>query len=469
VNTPPSFITSKTDVSCNGASDGSITVTTTSGTAPFMFSKDDGITFQASNVFSNLAASTYIIAVKDFNNCSIVKQSVTIIEPPALMLSETHTNVSCFGSSNGSINLSVSGGTPGFIFVWSNGATTEDLSGLTAGTYSVTVTDNNGCTATKSVTITEPQPLTSTVAPGSALICTSSSQIFTANPSGGTSPYTYLWSNGATTQSINVDAAGVYSVTITDASGCTTTSSATLTVNTPPMITSLEGPVSPIAKGNPASITATFTDAGITANTVTILWGDTTTDTTVGASSPLTATHTYANPGVYTVGVTVTDACGASATMNFQFIVIFDPDGGFVTGGGWINSPAGAYSADPNLTGKANFGFNSKYQPGANVPSGNTEFQFKAGNLNFKSTSYEWLIVAGARAQFKGSGTINGSGNYEFMLTAIDGQVSGGGGVDKFRIRIWNDSGVIYDNQMNAPDDSDPTTAIGGGSIVIHK
>jgi len=79
------------------------------------------------------------------------------------------------------------------------------------------------------------------------------------------------------------------------------------------------------------------------------------------------------------------------------------------------------------LTGKATFGFVSKYIKGKVDPTGNTEFQFKAGDLNFKSTSYEWLVVAGARAQFKGLGTINGTGNYGFMLTAIDGQISGGG------------------------------------------
>ena len=105
----------------------------------------------------------------------------------------------------------------------------------------------------------------------------------------------------------------------------------------------------------------------------------------------------------------------------------------------------------------------------ANVPSGNTEFQFKAGDLNFHSTSYELLVVAGARAQYKGSGTINGTGDYRFMLTAIDGQVNGGGGVDKFRIRIWDSDGVIYDNQLGAGDTENPTTLLGGGSIVIHK
>jgi hypothetical protein len=121
------------------------------------------------------------------------------------------------------------------------------------------------------------------------------------------------------------------------------------------------------------------------------------------------------------------------------------------------------------LTGKANFGFVSKYQNGASVPTGNTEFQFKAGNLNFSSTSYEWMVVAGVRAQYKGVGTINGSGSYNFILTAIDGQSPGGGGADKFRIKIFGPGGVVYDNQMNDPDSNDPTTVLGGGSIQIHN
>ena len=151
--------------------------------------------------------------------------------------------------------------------------------------------------------------------------------------------------------------------------------------------------------------------------------------------------------------------------------MVYDPAGGFVTGGDWSNSPAGAYAPNPSLTGKATFGFVSKYRKGATVSTGNTEFQFKVANLNFHSDSYQWLVIAGARAQFKGVGTINGTGNYGFMLTAIDGQISGGGGVDKFRIKIWDSGGIVYDNQMGNADDADlaPATAIGGGNIVIHK
>ena len=139
-------------------------------------------------------------------------------------------------------------------------------------------------------------------------------------------------------------------------------------------------------------------------------------------------------------------------------------------GGGWINSPQGAYMMDPSLVGKANFGFVSKYQKGTTAPVGETEFQFKAGDLNFHSSAYEWLVIAGAKAQYKGSGTINGGGNFGFILTAIDGQINGGGGVDKFRMKIQdkNSGQVVYDNQFGALDDALPSTAIGGGSIQVQ-
>jgi hypothetical protein len=192
----------------------------------------------------------------------------------------------------------------------------------------------------------------------------------------------------------------------------------------------------------------------------------------------VTTNYAFTAAGVYLVTLTVSNNCGGTGSANTvdgltAMVVIYDPDGGFVTGGGWINSPLGAYTPNPNLTGRAGFGFNSKYQHGANVPTGNTEFQFRVANFNFKSTSYDWLVVGGAKAQFKGSGTINGNGNYAFLLTAIDGQINGGGGQDKFRIRIWDKAtnNIFYDNQIGSSDNENPTTVIGGSSssIIIHR
>ncbi|HXI90009.1 MAG TPA: 6-bladed beta-propeller [Blastocatellia bacterium] len=231
------------------------------------------------------------------------------------------------------------------------------------------------------------------------------------------------------------------------------------------------------AVGTPVNFSGTFADNAGDTHTAQWKFDNLAQAGTVNEiNGTVTATHVFATAGVYQVKLTVTDQLGASGTADTvgglsAMIVIYDPSGGWVTGGGWINSPAGAYAANPSLTGKASFGFVSKYEHGAHVPTGQTEFQFKAGNLNFHSTSYDWLVVAGARAQYKGSGTINGAGDYAFMLTAIDGQINGGGGQDKFRIKIWSkdNGGVIYDNQMGGGDADNPTTALGGGSIVIHN
>jgi uncharacterized delta-60 repeat protein len=189
----------------------------------------------------------------------------------------------------------------------------------------------------------------------------------------------------------------------------------------------------------------------------------------------------YTEPGVYTVRVKVTDKDGgAGENSATDLVVIYDSDGGFVTGGGWIMSPEGAChynGCTEGTTGKATFGFVSKYKNGAATPTGQTEFQFKAGDLNFHSGSYEWLVVAGAHAKYKGVGTINGMGNYGFMLTATDSDVNGSGEVDGFRIKIWDTKGtedetddvVVYDNKSGSEDDAYNTTELGGGSIKVHK
>jgi hypothetical protein len=106
--------------------------------------------------------------------------------------------------------------------------------------------------------------------------------------------------------------------------------------------------------------------------------------------------------------------------------------------------------------------------------TGETEFQFQVASFDFHSSAYEWLVISGALAQYKGTGAVNGSGNYGFLLTATDGQVSGGGGVDKFGIKSWdNDAGgaIVYDNRLGTSDDVNSANpqAIAGGSIVIHK
>ena len=173
-------------------------------------------------------------------------------------------------------------------------------------------------------------------------------------------------------------------------------------------------------------------------------------------------------PGVYSA--TVHSNHDVAPGFNFEHhrnlvFVVYDPTGGFATGGGWIDSPEGAFDGDPELTGRVTFGFVSKYKEGAAVPTGSTEFQFRSADLIFHSNSYEWLAVTGGNATYKGTGTINGSGDYGFMLTACDVKIAGdcqGEDEDTFRIRIW-------DNSSGDPVYDDGGTPLAGGNIRIHE
>jgi hypothetical protein len=249
--------------------------------------------------------------------------------------------------------------------------------------------------------------------------------------------------------------------------------------NTPPDVSDIiPSTTDPIALGVLFSITVSYSDIDDNVETAVIDWGDGSPETDfLTQATDETYAHTYGYPGVYTIAVSVDDGYGP-VIKTYQYVIVYDPSAGFVTGGGWIESPL-CSNVDPeygfmNISGKANFGFVAKYQKGKQIPEGNTEFQFKAGNLNFKSIEYEWLVIAGAKAQFKGSGTINGTGDFGFMLSAVDANLAENTETDLFRIKIWDkDNGdvVVYDNQCGADDyaDLDQTTGIAGGSIVIHS
>ncbi len=254
---------------------------------------------------------------------------------------------------------------------------------------------------------------------------------------------------------------------------------------------------------NPLTLQAHFSDPDNGGWTWSVNWDDSTgacptanantcptsTGTVSGTSttsSAFPATHTFTMAGVYTINVKVCDSAAPTRGCGVQsvWIVIYDPNGGFITGGGWLNVDSQSY-CDPTVcgttqTGRANFGFNSQYKKGATVPTGETEFNFTDGKMDFHSTVYSWLVVSGYKAQYKGTGTINGSGSYDFTLTAYDGDLMNpSSGPDKLRIRITNhaNGNVVFDNRYKDAgnnfeptdmDSADPET-IAGGSIVIHK
>ncbi len=219
-----------------------------------------------------------------------------------------------------------------------------------------------------------------------------------------------------------------------------------------------------------APLTVAFTNTS-SGNYVSNLWdfGD-------GASSTLAnPTHTFMRAGQYTVTLTITNASGeASSALLVITIAVSDEVGGSITGSGWIPSPPGAYPGNPSLTGKARFGFFARYKKNGS-PTGSARFEFKAANFRFRSDSYEWLIISGARAWFKGAGTVNGVGGYQFLVMAIDGNADLHDTIkaDRFRIKIWRETGgsesIVYDNGLGSTDFSEAwATELGGGKIVIQ-
>ncbi|MGB5417308.1 HYR domain-containing protein, partial [Algibacter sp.] len=244
----------------------------------------------------------------------------------------------------------------------------------------------------------------------------------------------------------------------------------------------------PIQAGTGFSLSANFNDDNLTSATWyfssdgNLTGTDTAEYSQVGtiAGGVVSGTFNFdaTQTGVYTVKVIVTDACNETAEVTLStYVVVYDPSGGFVTGGGWIDSPDGAL-AGTNTVGKANFGLVAKYKTGKNnvlTLDGNTNFQFKEGDLHFKSSVYDEMslvISGGKKATYRGVGTVNRSGSHKFLVTVIDGDATGGDGDDKFRIKIWADgssSDVVYDNEFSSEENADSSTILGGGSIVIHK
>ena len=231
--------TAKTDV-CFGGTNGTITVTAAGGTGTKTYSNDGGVTFQASNVFTGLAAGTYSIVVKDANNCTTTPASVTINQSgSALAVAVTSvTNVACNGASTGAVNITASGGySTAYSYAWTGPAsftaTTEDLSSRPAGVYNVTVTDAGGCTQTATATILQPTALSASAVATNVSCFGGTNGGVNLTVTGGTAPYTYAWTGPssftATTEDLTGRSAGTYNVTITDGSNCTTTATASIT------------------------------------------------------------------------------------------------------------------------------------------------------------------------------------------------------------------------------------------------
>ena len=250
-----SLTTSFTQASCN-LNNGNATVNILGGTEPFGYSWSGG---GNNAIDANISAGTYTVVVTDHNGCTAT-QTVDVTQPSAVTATITSiTNVSCNNGNNGSAVVTLLGGTAPYVYSWSPiGGNSSTGTGFSIGTYTVKVTDNNGCVSTSSVTITQPTPLTLTIN-GPQTICSGTTGTLTANVSGGTEPYNYVWTSGSltSTASVTPTSTQTYSVTVTDANGCQITGNFTINFGAPLFVT-ISG-ISSMCNGSTTTICAKTT------------------------------------------------------------------------------------------------------------------------------------------------------------------------------------------------------------------
>lgn len=230
------IVTNHNNVSCNGANDGSAT-TAVVGIPNYTYLWSPG--GQTVSNPTGLAPATYTVTMTDANNCQSTA-TVQITEPQPLSSTLTHTAVTCDSACDGTASATAAGGTSPYTYAWSNSQNTQTITGLCAGTYSVMITDVNGCTTADSVLITQPAQLIVVASSTDATCSTCSDGTASANVTGGTQLYSYSWApDGQTTQNISGLAPGSYTICVTDAHGCSACD--TVVVNAPMGIFSADG------------------------------------------------------------------------------------------------------------------------------------------------------------------------------------------------------------------------------------
>jgi hypothetical protein len=249
------------NLNCFGINSGSASISITGAANPVTYAWSNAAT---SSSINNLAVGNYTVTVTDVAGCKVV-QTANITSPPALSTNiSNQSNILCPNANNGSLTAGVSGGTQPYTYKWSNGPTTLSNANLQPGAYTFTATDSKSCTATIAATITSPQPIALSIANQTNVACQNASNgAISITSTGGTTPFSYLWSNGGNTPTINNLASGNYTVTATDANSCTKTLNAQvlLTDNTPPVLVLKNASVD-LGNDGTASITAGLFDNG---------------------------------------------------------------------------------------------------------------------------------------------------------------------------------------------------------------
>lgn len=321
--TPPATFTvadAIVDATCAAGADGSIDITVTGGTQPITYLWSNN---EVTEDITGLTAGTYIVTITDINGCSITP-SYVVGAPPPIVINDQLTDVSCNGGNDGAVNLTVLGGTGPYSFIWSNNEVTEDITGLVVGTYDVTVYDTYQCSATASYSINEPLVLTVTGTVTDALCNGSSDGTIDITATGGTQPYSYLWSNNAVTEDLSGLTQGTYDVTVTDDNQCTVLGS--FVVNEPSLLTvsattldascagATDGAVDATVLGGTAPYRFSWSNNDTTID-LTNLTADTY-DVTVTDANQCTTTGSYvvSEPAPIVITGTVTDASCYTST-----------------------------------------------------------------------------------------------------------------------------------------------------------
>ncbi|MFN8154104.1 MAG: gliding motility-associated C-terminal domain-containing protein [Bacteroidia bacterium] len=364
-----------TDINCTGNSIGSIDLTVSGGTAPYAYQWSNG---SAQQDITNLSANTYSVTVTDANGCT-AQMSQAVTQPAgALNVSSSVTNILCFGGNNGGINITATAGTPPYTYTWSNGSTSEDLSGLTAGDYTVTVTDNNGCSLTNALFVTQPSAELSATTNATAVLCFGNSTgALDLIPAGGTTPYTYSWSNGASSEDLQNIVSGNYVVTITDANGCTFSINADITQ--PAAALAINSTVNQLDCHDIDDGSVSLSVTGGTGN-YTYFWDN-------GAT---TASINGLTTGTY--NVTVTDDNGCSSTAGYNLIYTAASLSAGIQGSAALCNGDATGNAVLTVNGgtgpfQYNWSNGSTTQNLSNIPSGSYSVQITDANGCTTSTS----------------------------------------------------------------------------------
>jgi hypothetical protein len=280
------IVINKTDANCN-TSNGSATANVTGGTGGYTYKWSTG---QTTAGITGLAAGSYTVEVTDANGCKSTG-TVNVNNTGAPTLSIKSTNVTgCFGGTNGSATVTATGGSGTLIYSWSTNPvqTTPTATNLPAGIYTVTVTDASNCFAKSDITITQPTQLAVATTPINASSCTASDGSITTNVSGGTSPYTYAWSNSKTTSSITGLPTGTYSLTVTDANNCKQSTTATVSCGSANLTVAVNGTNVTCFGGNDGAATAVTTGTP----PYTYAWSTSPVQTTAKAVGLIAGTYT---------------------------------------------------------------------------------------------------------------------------------------------------------------------------------